>query len=89
MIEGLTDISQISYIRELISEKVSITVNLIAGGKTPPVTLEELRSLGINLVVYSTPCLFAAHAAIDETMKETISSDLILPDSGNRISSPW
>ena len=86
MIEGLTDISQIPHIRESVPENVSITVNLIAGGKTPPVTLEELRRLKVNLVVYSTPCLFAAHAAIDDTLKEMISSDLIIPDSRNRMS---
>ena len=86
MIEGLTDISQISRIRESIPEKVSITVNLIAGGKTPPVTLEDLKSLKVNLVIYSTPCLFAAHAAIDEAMEKMISSDLILTENSSKIS---
>ena len=86
MIEGLTDISQISRIRESIPDKVSITVNLIAGGKTPPITLEDLKNLEVNLVIYSTPCLFAAHAAIDETMEEMISSDLIITENRSKIS---
>ena len=86
MVEGLTDISQISRIRESIPDKVSITVNLIAGGKTPPITLEDLKNLEVNLVIYSTPCLFAAHAAIDETMEEMISSDLIITENRSKIS---
>ena len=86
MVEGLTDISQISRIRESIPDKVSITVNIIAGGKTPPITLEDLKNLEVNLVIYSTPCLFAAHAAIDETMEEMISSDLIITENRSKIS---
>ncbi len=39
--------------------------NQMAGGKSPPYTLTELTNAGVSLVIYSTPCLFAAQAAID------------------------
>jgi 2-methylisocitrate lyase-like PEP mutase family enzyme len=42
--------------------------NQIAGGKSPPASLSELRAAGVSLVNYSTPCLFAAHDAIVDTL---------------------
>ena len=42
--------------------------NQIAGGKSPRVTLTELREAGAELALYSTPCLFAAQTAIDERL---------------------
>jgi len=42
--------------------------NQIAGGKSPACTLTELDEAGVSLVIYSTPCLFAAQAAIDDAM---------------------
>jgi 2-methylisocitrate lyase-like PEP mutase family enzyme len=44
--------------------------NQIAGGKSPPCTLNELRNAGAKLVIYSTPCLFAAQSAIEDAMSE-------------------
>ena len=45
-------------------------VNLIFGGKMGPISLDELSALGVNLVIYSTPCLFAAHGAVDNAIRE-------------------
>lgn len=42
--------------------------NQIAGGKSPACTHTELGEAGVSLVIYSTPCLFAAQAAIDDAM---------------------
>jgi len=42
--------------------------NQIAGGKSPACTLTELDEAGVSLVIYSTPCLFAAQAAVDDAM---------------------
>jgi 2-methylisocitrate lyase-like PEP mutase family enzyme len=75
LVEGLSDIEQIKKIRKAIGKDVSITINLIAGGKTPPVTLTELQKLGTNLVNYSTPCLFSSQAAINATLDKLIKSD--------------
>jgi 2-methylisocitrate lyase-like PEP mutase family enzyme len=58
-----------------------VMFNQIAGGKSPPCDLAELRAAGISLVNYSTPCLFAAQAAIEASM-------LQLKQSGGRLPSP-
>jgi len=81
LVEGITEIGVIPRIREAVGPDVGITVNLIAGGKTGPVTLTELESLGVNLVNYSTPCLFAAHAAINRVLDSLAERDgKLLPD---------
>ncbi len=43
--------------------------NQIAGGKAEPRSLEELASAGIDLAIYSTPCLFAAQHSIDQALR--------------------
>jgi 2-methylisocitrate lyase-like PEP mutase family enzyme len=75
LVEGLTNIEDIAKIREAVGEKVSVVVNLIAGGKTPPVTLNKLSKLGANIVNYSTPCLFSAQKAIESSLDQLLSCD--------------
>jgi 2-methylisocitrate lyase-like PEP mutase family enzyme len=75
LVEGISDTRNISKIREAVGDEVSLVVNLIAGGKTPPISLSELGNLGANIVNYSTPCLFAAHSAIDKALDELLGSD--------------
>jgi 2-methylisocitrate lyase-like PEP mutase family enzyme len=50
------------------SVKARLCFNQIAGGKSPPCTIAELRDAGVKLVIYSTPCLFPAQAAIEDAM---------------------
>lgn len=57
-----------------------VMFNQIAGGKSPPCDLAELKAAGVSLVNYSTPCLFAAQAAIESSM-------LKLKQSGGRLPS--
>jgi 2-methylisocitrate lyase-like PEP mutase family enzyme len=75
LIEGIKDISQLKTIRDAIDSDTLLMINLIAGGKTDPVTLSELSELGVNMVNYSTPCLFSAHKAIDDTLDELLNGD--------------
>ena len=56
--------------------------NQIAGGKSPPCDLKQLQSVGVGLVIYSTPCLFAAQTAIDDAMRALKSRNGRLPDEG-------
>ena len=58
-------------------------VNQIEGGKSPAWSLRELREADVSLVNYSTPCLFAAQAAIDEAMKALKEKDGLLQGIGN------
>jgi len=75
LVEGIVKLQDILEIREAIGDNVTLTVNLIAGGKTPPVTLSELQKLGANLVNYSTPCLFSSQKAIEDTLEQLIIQD--------------
>lgn len=79
LVDGLADLEMISKIRGAIGPRPRLTVNLIAGGKTPPLSLRELAKLGVNIVNYSTPCLFAAQAAMEEALREMASNDCVFP----------
>ena len=63
-------IRELDVIRKLKSQvDLPLVFNQIAGGKSPACSLGELKEVGVSLVNYSTPCLFAAQAAIDDAMK--------------------
>jgi len=41
----------------------------------PTVADRELQELGINVAIYSTPCLFAAHTAMANALTELRAND--------------
>jgi len=57
-----------------------ILFNQIAGGKSPSFTLAELKQAGVQLVNYSTPCLFAAQSALEKSMLDLSASGGKLPE---------
>ncbi len=66
LVDGL---KSLDAVRELSKKvKVPFCFNQIAGGKSPACTLTELKAAGVKLVIYSTPCLFAAQPAIEDAM---------------------
>jgi 2-methylisocitrate lyase-like PEP mutase family enzyme len=75
----------LDVVRE-VSQRVGrpLCFNQIAGGKSPHCTIGELRGAGVALVIYSTPCLFAAQAAIENAMLDLKARDGTL--FGNPIS---
>ena len=79
LVDGL---KSLDAIREL-SSRVGrpFCFNQIAGGKSPPCTLSELKGAGAQLIIYSTPCLFAAQSAIDEAMSTLKARDGSLAES--------
>jgi 2-methylisocitrate lyase-like PEP mutase family enzyme len=75
-------IKSLDALRELrASVKGPLCFNQIAGGKSPPCTLTELRQAGVNIAIYSTPCLFPAQAAIDDAMATLLNNDGSLANS--------
>ena len=78
LVEGLISHDQIPIIRASVPSNVAIVVNLIAGGKTDPIKLSELHNHGVNIVNYSTPCLFAAQKAINDSLDKLIKNDGML-----------
>jgi len=66
LVEGVQDLDLLRNLRNEVD--CPLVFNQIAGGKSPPATLDQLSSAGVSLVNYSTPCLFAAHDAVNATM---------------------
>ncbi len=66
LVDGLRDLETVRRLSGRVDRPFCF--NQIAGGKSPPCTLSELKEAGVSLVIYSTPCLFAAQSAIDEAL---------------------
>lgn len=77
LMEAVKSLSVLAEVKRRV--KLPLVFNQIAGGKSPPATLTELRAAGVSLVNYSTPCLFAAQAAIDASMQALLAADGHLP----------
>jgi hypothetical protein len=78
LVDGVGDIQFLQTLRREV--KKPIMFNQIAGGKSKPRGLGELREAGVGLVIYSTPCLFAAHSAIQTTLSDLKAQDGKLPE---------
>ncbi|WP_030843553.1 isocitrate lyase/PEP mutase family protein [Streptomyces sp. NRRL F-4474] len=86
LVDGVRSVEWIQRIREAVGSK-PLLFNQIAGGKSPRLSLTELTDLGVDLAIYSTPCLFAAHKAMDTALAELRLSDGRLPtaDGGEEV----
>jgi len=81
LVDGLTSLEVVRELSRVVDRPFCF--NQIAGGKSPPCTQDELRDAGVSLVIYSTPCLFAAQAAIEDAMLDLKARDGTL--AGSRI----
>jgi 2-methylisocitrate lyase-like PEP mutase family enzyme len=79
LVDGVRSLDILREVRKMTDKP--ILFNQIAGGKSPRVTLSELREAGASLALYSTPCLFAAQAAMDSALGQILADDGRLPDS--------
>ncbi|MER6536935.1 isocitrate lyase/PEP mutase family protein [Streptomyces sp900105755] len=78
LVDGVRSEEWIRRIRKVVGDK-PLLFNQIAGGKSPRLSLTELDELGVDVAIYSTPCLFAAHEAMDSALSELKSADGRLP----------
>ena len=85
LVEGIKNHNQIPIIREAVPNDTAIVVNLIGGGNTAPINLSQLHEYGVNIVNYSTPCLFAAHGAINESLDKLLLNDGMLKIEDNDV----
>ena len=65
--DGLRDLEFIRELKLRIGKPVAF--NQIAGGKSPACDCRTLEEVGANLIIYSTPCLFAVQEAMEEAMQ--------------------
>lgn len=68
LVDGLDDLRLLRKLSGQVERPLMF--NQIAGGKSPRCNLDELKAMGVSLVNYSTPTLFAAQAAIDQAMRD-------------------
>jgi len=66
LIDGLPNLEVIREISSRVDKPFAF--NQIAGGKSPAYTQTELLESGVSLIIYSTPCLFAAQTAIESAL---------------------
>ncbi|MEU1401074.1 isocitrate lyase/PEP mutase family protein [Streptomyces sp. NPDC005728] len=78
LVDGVRSVEWIERIRKVVGDK-PLLFNQIAGGKSPRLSLGELSDLGVDVAIYSTPCLFAAHQAMDSALSELKAADGRLP----------
>lgn len=78
LVDAIRDLETIRELKAQVGKP--FVFNQIAGCKSPAATLPQLRDVGANLVIYSTPCLFTVQTAIDGAMKALKESDGRLPD---------
>jgi 2-methylisocitrate lyase-like PEP mutase family enzyme len=77
MVDGIDSIETLQRVRR--STHKPLLFNQIAGGKSPRLSISQLRDLGVRLVQYSTPMLFAAQQAMTGALDTLLESDGVLP----------
>jgi 2-methylisocitrate lyase-like PEP mutase family enzyme len=80
LVDGVSNFDVVRAVKS--HTKKPLVFNHIAGGKSLSLSLTELKSKGISAVLYSTLCLFAAQASIEESIHNLMSGDGLL-SAGN------
>jgi len=73
LVDGITDMKFLKEVAGISSKPM--VFNQIYGGKSPALSLSELKSLGISLVNYSTPCITAAQSAMNSALEKLSKQD--------------
>lgn len=66
--DGIQNLELIAQIRAAVT--CPVFSNVISGGKVPPCSRADLATLGVQGLIYSTPCLFAAQGAIEQALDD-------------------
>lgn len=78
MAEAVTDLA---IVRDLARRlRRPLLVNQLHGGRSPNWSLAELADAGASMVVYSTPCLFAAQHAVERYLDAMAGSGALPAD---------
>jgi len=68
LVDGITDMSVLQKVAGITDKP--LVFNQIYGGKSPALSLPELKALGVSLVNYSTPCITAAQSAMSSALQK-------------------
>jgi 2-methylisocitrate lyase-like PEP mutase family enzyme len=77
--DGIKDIELIKQLRNAVM--CPVFCNVIGGGKVPRASRTDLAARGVQGLIYSTPCLFAAHGAIEQALHQLSIDDALLSDA--------
>jgi 2-methylisocitrate lyase-like PEP mutase family enzyme len=77
LVDGIVSVEMLARVRR--STHKPLLFNQIAGGKSPKLSVAELRELGVTLIQYSTPLLFAAQRAMGEALEDLFANGGMLP----------
>jgi 2-methylisocitrate lyase-like PEP mutase family enzyme len=66
--DGIKNLELIAQIRAAVT--CPVFSNVISGGKVPPCSRADLAGIGVQGLIYSTPCLFAAQGAIEQALDD-------------------
>jgi 2-methylisocitrate lyase-like PEP mutase family enzyme len=78
LVDGVRDFELMRALRAEVSKPIAF--NQITGGKSPRSSLCQLAAAGVQIAIYSTPCLFAAQAAIDSAIGNLKHAEGMLPE---------
>jgi 2-methylisocitrate lyase-like PEP mutase family enzyme len=73
LVDGISSIELIQRVAQCTDKP--LLFNQIFGGKSPMLSISELRALGVRVIQYSTPLLFTAQRAMGETLKLLFAND--------------
>jgi 2-methylisocitrate lyase-like PEP mutase family enzyme len=76
LVDGIDSVETLR--RVVQSTDKPLLFNQIAGGKSPRLSIQQLRDLGVRVVQYSTPLLFAAQRAMEAAMQNLFEQDGLL-----------
>jgi 2-methylisocitrate lyase-like PEP mutase family enzyme len=78
LVDAVASLETLYKIRNATDKPMAF--NQMAGGKSPRLSLLELREAGVDIIQYSTPLLFAAQKAMDAALVDLFADDGRLPD---------
>ena len=76
MVDGIDSVETLRQVVQ--STDKPLLFNQIAGGKSPRLSVPQLHDLGVRVVQYSTPLLFAAQRAMGDAMRDLFEEDGVL-----------
>jgi 2-methylisocitrate lyase-like PEP mutase family enzyme len=78
LVDGLRDLNLVPVVRDVTDTPIAF--NQIAGGRSPSRSWTELRQVGVSMVIYSTPCLFAAQSAVERELAALSEAEGLIPE---------
>ena len=77
MVEAIHSLDSVAELVKAVGKPVM--VNQLHGGKSPNWTVQQLEDAGVSIVMYSTPCLFAAQYGMERYL-DSLEKDRVLSD---------